>query len=387
MASFVERRAFEYALNHPWFFRHVVRPELYRRYGKHTDADGVIRYDPEDVHDAVMRHLPEFKDIIVRNSNVDRFPELETEIKGVRMLPFGTAAGMDKNCMALDEFSHVFGFQKPGTMIVPKRDGNKRPRVAVDERKEDAYNAQGFPFEGFDVVFPRLKAHRQSHADTVIYGSVCGLPAETDINRAYEELELLATELSPYVDGIEWNPFSPNTASLQRLRTPEVFRESARLIRRILGERLLLVKMGPYEESGKKEWLGLVKAFLDGGGDGVTATNTYMVKREDVPSEWGYTSAGRSGRFLSPYRMRAVKDARSAFPSAVIFAAGGIFDAYDAYETFVAGADALEGYTHYVFYGLGLARQMMKGVGRRLKEEGYRSLEEMKADQCDGAIY
>jgi len=118
--------------------------------------------------------------------------------------------------------------------------------------------------------------------------------------------------------------------------------------------------------------LALVEAFLDGGGHGVVGPNTYPVPKEDVPSEsWGYSVAGKSGRFLRPYRQRFVTDTREAFPEAVIFATGGIYEGEDAYHTFKLGATGIEGYTPYTFYGVGLVPRIMKGVVHRLREEGH----------------
>lgn len=173
-------------------------------------------------------------------------------------------------------------------------------------------------------------------------------------------------------------------------------------MRALCGDKLLLVKMGPYEEDQKENWLFLADPWISGKGDGFVVVNTFMVPKEQVVSEtwdwphwslnwwysredkpipeWGYGSAGKSGRFLAPYRMRAIKDLREAYfgEDIIIFATGGIFDGDDAYKTFLAGADAVEGYTPYTFYGLGLAKELMSDVSSRMQKDGYKSLQELR---------
>lgn len=410
MNRLVESAGLAVSLHSPWFFRNLVRRDLYKRAGP----------DPEDVHKLALSMLDRYQGVLDAHKECFSFPELVVDIKGMKMQPFGTAAGIDKNGDALVPFSYVFGFQTLGTVLVDERQGNNRPRVAVGGG--DAYNAQGFPSMGMNYALGKLRSYRDSHAtQKPVIASICGLPhvireegaasfvpnrnrvvtnrsspmmnrvvykefaeisgSETEraLEHAYSDTELLLREFNPYADGFEWNPFSPNTSTLALLRRPDIFREYARLVREIAGGKLSLVKMGPYEEAGKDPWLALVEGWMGGGGDGVTAVNTYIVPKEKVPSEsWGYPSAGRSGNFLRPYRLRAVSDTHQAFPDAVIFATGGISDGEDAYDTFIVGADVIEGYTPFTYHGLGLNRKLMQGVSREMKRDGYRRLEELR---------
>ena len=367
----VEVRVSEFSLSHPEFFRHVVRRELYRRYK-----------DPEKVHEEALKMLGDYEEILYNHRRDFEFPDLEVNIKGKIVKPIGTSAGMDKNGDALSPLSLCFGFLEPGTVVVNKREGNKRPRVVGDEKHMDLYNAQGFPSKGLGYFFEQAKLYRKLHRTAPVYVSICGLPIseKNAVEVALQEMRILLTKLNPYVDGFVWNPFSPNTAALTVLRRPDVFTEHAKLVTEYAADKLRLVKMGPYEADKEDSWMELVDAWLKGGGDGIVAVNTYMIPKEKVPSnEWGYPSAGRSGRFLKPYRFRAVRAARENFPKAIIFATGGIYDGDDAYHTFRAGADAIEGYTPYTFYGLGLLRNIARGVEGNLRRDGYKSLEHLRS--------
>lgn len=367
-----ERWIFEQSLYHPFLFRYVIRPQLYKRNSN----------DPEKVHEYVLELLGEVDvcKTLAKNRYFFDAPWLKIRLNDKWIKPIGTAAGLDKNGDALEPFSDVYGFQEPGTVIISRREGNERPRVAVDNKSNDLYNAQGFPSKGMGHFIEKINAFRRFYTLYPIYVSVCGLPLseENAVEQAMADMEILLQELNPYVDGFVWNPFSPNTAALTKLREPKIFRETAELMKKHASDKLRLVKMGPYDDK-KREHLDLINGFLEGGGHGAVVVNTKMFPKDKLPvSDWRYPSAGRSGAFLKPYRLRAVQETREAFPEAVIFATGGIFDGDDAYETFKAGATALESYTPETFYGLGLVAKKQKRILKRLEAEGYSSMTELQ---------
>jgi dihydroorotate dehydrogenase len=367
--GWLERKAFSWGVLHPRFFRWVVRREAYRR------AKG----DPEKVHELALEAIRNFDDILAELSPQFEFPRLRVDLKGQNVFPFGIAAGLDKNADALLPLSRIFGFLEPGTVVVKPREGNPRPRLYADVAHDDVYNAQGFPSRGLSYFLADLRRYREAGGDKPVYVSICGIPPTPDqIEEAHAELEQLVKALDPYADGFVWNPFSPNTAALRALREPEEFRKSAELISRLAGaNKLKLVKMGPCESTEATAWLNLANGWMEGGGDGVVAVNTYLTPRNRIPMEkWGYPTAGRSGRFLQRYRQRAIELTRKQIPNSIIIATGGIDSAEQAWAAFEAGADALEGYTPYTFSGFGLLLKIAKGLEARLNKEGFQNLQE-----------
>ncbi len=262
--------------------------------------------------------------------------------------------------------------------MVNQREGNNRPRVARDDANWNLYNAQGFPSKGLKYAKGKLQDYRSNRGNGFILASICGIPPNEDgLDVAFEETKILLRELSDLVDGFVWNPFSPNTAALKLLRNPETFREYGRLVKETSGSRLALVKMGPYDDvlEKREEWLDLVSGFMDCGGDGVVVVNTYRVPKEQIPSrEWGYDFAGVSGRFLVPYRDRAIRDVRRNFQDVFIVGTGGINSTNSAWSVLDSGANALEGYTPYTQKGFGLIGEMTKGIREKLHIAGRDSL-------------
>ncbi|MBI2232900.1 MAG: hypothetical protein HYU56_03185 [Candidatus Aenigmarchaeota archaeon] len=365
-----EKFLFELGMDHPWIFRHLVRRELYRR----------NRGDPEAVHEYTLNLLndPDVLGILRSRHHADFFkaPEdIMITLNGKRMSPFGTAAGMDKNGDALEAFSCVFGFQETGTIVVPEREGNRKPRVAADARTEDIYNAQGFPSKGLVYAREALEAFRHRMGPRpAVYANICGLPLsdEKAVETAMEEMKTLLVHLGPYVDGFVWNPASPNTKALMMLRRPHVARQTSELMRKYAHGMPRLMKVVPYEDSAaaRDAYLHFVGNFMAGGGHGVVAVNTKSFPKDQVPVDgWGYDSAGRSGRFLKPYMLRAVRDTRREFPEAVIVGTGGISGGDDAYDAFKAGATMLEGFSPYTYYGLGLLPRIQRRLHERLERE------------------
>lgn len=366
----------------PTFFNGHTRPMLYK-----LSRDEKGKEDPELVHDIVidMAHRQGTAAILIEPLFIPP-RNLKVRIYKDDVLPFGTAAGMDKNCDALEAFGRFFGYQKPGTIVVPERRGNDRVRMATLEDEWDLLNSQGFPSKGMVYSQVNLGNYRAAGGEAKIYANVCGLPGEgpNGLQTAFDDMRILITNLGKHVNGFEWNPYSPNTELLKLLRTPEVFRETAKLMREYAGDKLLVVKLGPYEENETNLTMKLLESFILGGGNGATTTNTKPILKRDLPESirdtWGYSVAGRSGDFLREYRLRSVTDIRERFPDAIIMATGGIYTPEDAYDTFKAGANTIEGYTPYTYFGPGLARILMRGVAKQLKAEGYESLWELQGE-------
>src|SRR3989344_9385190 len=98
--EYIEKKAFEKSLEDTQFFRKVIRPFLYLK----------ARLDPERVHEITLEKLTEFEDVLKENSHKFNFPDLYVNIAGHDIMPFGTAAGLDKNGDVMSSLSHIFGF-------------------------------------------------------------------------------------------------------------------------------------------------------------------------------------------------------------------------------------------------------------------------------------
>lgn len=93
--------------------------------------------------------------------------------------------------------------------------------------------------------------------------------------------------------------------------------------------------------------LEVAAAALDAGAETLVLVNTLYgmaidVRRRDYRLGSGPAGGGLSGPAIRPVAVRAVHDARAAFPDAGIVGVGGVGRGVDAVEMLMAGADALE---------------------------------------------
>ena len=373
--KWIKRAGFRLGLVNPWFFRNFVRPMAYK----------IVEGDAERVHEIALETMAANKDIIRDVASQFYYPNLKVTFCGKSITPFGTSAGLDKNADALEPLSYIFGFHEFGTVVVNPREGNKRPRVVADAKARIVYNAQGFPQKGLEYTLKKVRKYREDGGKGTLLANICGLPPEVDkIQIAHQELRQLVSSLEPYVEGLVWNPYSPNTAALKMLRTPEEFKHSAEIITDCAPEKPIFVKMGPYEDCPEEQepWLKLAHAWTQGGGTGFVAVNTKMVNAEKVPlKEWGYPSAGKSGKALQDYRRRAISDLRKTFPDAEIIATGGIDSGNEAWDSFSRGANVVAGYTPYIFEGFGLQRNIAREIQNNLSLLNYDTLVEFQANK------
>ena len=159
-------RLYGLALTSPDMFRRLVRPLLYQRCGG----------DAERVHELAVDLLRKHEKVLKGISGKFDFPELHVEVAGRARVPFGTAAGFDKDGEALYPLRLVFGFMEPGTVVLRKRNGNPRPRVAVDSARREVYNANGFPSLGAEHFAANANTYMERGGRAPLLVSICGIP-------------------------------------------------------------------------------------------------------------------------------------------------------------------------------------------------------------------
>ncbi|HLD77994.1 MAG TPA: hypothetical protein VJB16_03100, partial [archaeon] len=286
LGGFLERTLTDTA-----YYERVCRPLLYR----------LAAGSPERAHKLAVWALNRAQETVAAAGERLDAPELRVRLFGKEVVPLGTAAGFDKDAEALWPFGELFGFQVIGTVPEQRRRGNREPRVYMDAQARTGYNAQGFPSKGRRHAVRQVSEYREAGGNAVLVASICGLPeGPGELAAARKELAGIATAFAPYVDAFEWNPASPNTEALAKLRTPEEFRIAAGIIAEHAPGKPQLVKVGPYQRPLEGWWLGLIDAYLRGGGGGAVAVNTQAVPRSRIPADsWGYKpGGGQSGRPL-----------------------------------------------------------------------------------------
>ncbi len=374
-----------------WFYSNLIRPILFRQ-------------DSERIHDRTLKALgfaARHRLLTRLTAAVYGTPELPVEVFGLKFPnPVGLAAGMDKQAQAVAVWPALgFGFSELGGVTWHPQPGNPRPRVFRAIKDRAIVNSMGFNNAGAEAMAATLAQWKQARlwpAHPV--GINLGKSKITPLADAAEDYAKSFRVLHPYVDFFVVNVSSPNTPNLRQLQDKSALDEILAALQEVqdgtrggrqkteVGNpqssilnpelvRPILVKVAPdLSFSALDEMLELAGPRRIAG---IIATNTTITRPETGdPKLLGvYTQAGGvSGRPLRARSTEVVchlyRQTRGMLP---IVGVGGIFDAADAWEKITAGASLVQVYTGMIYQGPGIAREIVRGLARRMSENGFTS--------------
>jgi dihydroorotate dehydrogenase (NAD+) catalytic subunit len=261
--------------------------------------------------------------------------DLTTKIADLTMKnPVMTASGTFGYGVEFADFVNledIGGIIVKGTTLNP-REGNDYPRMV--ETASGMLNCVGLQNKGVDYfckhIYPEIKDIR-----TNMIVNVSGSSPED-----YAECAARVNELEN-IPAIELNISCPNVkqGGMAFGVTPEGASSVVKAVRNAY-DKTLIVKLSPNVTS----ITDIALAVQDAGADAVSLINTLMgmvidiEKRKPVLS---IATGGMSGPAVKPVAVRCVWQVAKAVHIPVI-GLGGIMDAHDAIEFFLAGASAIE---------------------------------------------
>ncbi len=229
------------------------------------------------------------------------------------------------------DLSRIGGFITKGTTLNP-REGNDYPRMA--ETASGMLNCVGLQNKGVDYfiehIYPRIKAF-----NTNIIVNVSGSSPE-DYAQCASKLAALE-----HVPAIELNISCPNVkdGGMAFGVTCEGASSVVRAVRQAY-PKTIIVKLSP----NVTDIAAIARAVENEGADAVSLINTLMGMAIDVErrcSKLSIGTGGLSGPAIKPVALRMVWQVAKAVKIPVI-GMGGIMNAIDAIEFFMAGATAVE---------------------------------------------
>lgn len=229
------------------------------------------------------------------------------------------------------DLSRIGGFITKGTTLNP-REGNDYPRMA--ETASGMLNCVGLQNKGVDHfiehIYPRIKAF-----NTNIIVNVSGSSLE-DYAQCASKLAALE-----HVPAIELNISCPNVkdGGMAFGVTCEGASSVVRAVRQAY-PKTIIVKLSP----NVTDIAAIARAVENEGADAVSLINTLMGMAIDVErrcSKLSIGTGGLSGPAIKPVALRMVWQVAKAVKIPVI-GMGGIMNAIDAIEFFMAGATAVE---------------------------------------------
>jgi len=245
-----------------------------------------------------------------------------------------TASG---TCGYGEELADFYDISKLGGMVLKgitprNRDGNPTPRMA--ETAAGMLNTVGLQNKGVDdfiqTIYPRIKDY-----DTALIVNVNGstLKEYVEVTEKINELEKISA--------VELNISCPNVkkGGMAFGVTPEGAGSVTRAVRRVC-TKTLIVKLSP----NVTDIAEIARAVEDQGADSVSLINTLLGMAVDAEKRIPLLSTvtgGLSGPAIKPVALRMTWQVAKAVNIPVI-GMGGIRNASDAIEFFLAGASAIQ---------------------------------------------
>jgi len=277
----------------------------------------------------------------------------------------GLAAGFDKDARRLHLLKEFgFGFVEVGTVTPKPQDGNPKPRLFRIPQDYALINRMGFNNQGVDAMVERLK----NRPEGLIVGGNIGKNKTTPNENAIDDYVYCFEKLYDYVDYIVVNISSPNTPGLRDLQEENfivgVF-EKLHAIRAFKNQhKPIFLKIAPdFQLNALKALVQIIKKAKV---DGVVATNT-TVSREKLTLDASQIekigSGGLSGMPLFEASNAILASLSIELGGKIpLIGVGGIFNALDANEKIVRGANLLQVYTGFVYEGPWIVKNILKDI-------------------------
>jgi dihydroorotate dehydrogenase len=363
-----------------WLYDRLIRPILFTQ-------------DAELAHERTMRALSWVSRNEIVCDAVESIlgaPSLPVDLFGLRFPnPVGLAAGMDKYAAAVPAWAALgFGFSELGGVTWHAQPGNPPPRLFRAIPEEAIVNRMGFNNPGAEALAAKLAEWRAlGRWPNHPVGINLGKSKITPLEKAAQDYANSFRVLLPHADFFVVNVSSPNTPNLRKLQDKaalegiisamgEVQSPKSKVQSREETKKPILVKVAPdlsFAALDEVVELAMARDLA-----GIVATNTTIERPETTDEAVQRVYAETGGLSGRPLRVRSTEIIRHIYRHTrgklPIIGVGGIFDADDAWEKITAGASLIQIYTSLVYRGPGVAKEIVRGLLKRMEEGGYREL-------------
>jgi len=328
--------------------------------------------DPETAHRATVRMMasPFAPHFSARSE-----PMLAINVAGIEFRnPLGLAAGFDKNAEVPNPMLRLgFGFVEVGAVTPRPQAGNDRPRVFRLSEDEAVINRYGFNNDGLEKVAARLARRGRIGVVGVNLG------ANKDSKDRVEDFVVGVRRLEGLVDFYTVNISSPNTPGLRALQDKAAL---AGLLSRVIAARdelkikaPVFLKVAPDLADADKA--DIADAAIEQKIDALIVSNTTIARPRWLKSPRASEKGGLSGKpIFIPSTELLAEFYQSMKGRVPLVGVGGVSSLDDAYEKIRAGASLVQLYSALIFKGPALIPEIIEGLPKRLKADGFSSLAE-----------
>ena len=264
---------------------------------------------------------------------------------------------LDINCLG--------GIIVKGTTLHP-REGNPYPRMA--ETASGMLNAVGLQNKGIDYfidyIYPRIKNY-QTHILVNVSGST--IEDYVAVAEKLNNLEKIpAIELNISCPNVKEGGMAFGTSCASAEKVTKAVRDAYK--------KTMIVKLSP----NVTEISEIAKAVEAAGADAVSLINTLLGMAIDAENQTPILSTitgGLSGPCVKPVALRMVWQTSKVVQIPIV-GLGGIMNASDAIEFFLAGATAIQIGTAN-FIDPGLAEKIISGINEYLDRHNIKSIKDI----------
>lgn len=303
--------------------------------------------------------------------------------------PFGLAAGMDKNGVALQGWPAIgLAFAEIGGVTMLAQEGNPRPRMFRSDVSQALVNRMGFNNLGSEKIRTILLHHQKRFGKSPIpLWANLGKSKLTPIEDAHHDYATSLARLWECVDVFVINVSSPNTPQLRELQNDD---HLARILQACQEANLtmsdthqapqkpILVKIAP--DITSEQLKSIILTSQNAKASGIVVCNTTVSRPQSTQLKdirIFEQTGGLSGKPLKERSTELIRTVRNLVgPDWPIIGVGGISSADDAYEKILAGATLVQAYSGFVFEGPALCKQIVHGLQHRLQKDGFRTVAE-----------
>jgi dihydroorotate dehydrogenase len=319
------------------------------------------RMDPEKAHHLGMFAIQVASRLRLTKLLIPINTKSENRLGHTFAGPFGLAAGFDKNATAVKALGELgFSHVEIGTVTAIPQTGNPQPRLFRLKADRALINRMGFNNDGAEVVAERLAKLRAGNSKLPVIGINIGKSKIVELKDAAEDYRTSARLLSPLADYLAVNVSSPNTPGLRDLQSVTSLKP---ILEAVISESLgkpVLVKIAP--DLANEDISAIANLAKTLGLAGVIATNTTIARSGLKASEDLIESCGAGGLSGAPLNNRSLevlsllrKDLGSEF---TIISVGGVETKDQVLERIKAGANLVQGYTGFIYFGPLWARKL-----------------------------
>ena len=306
---------------------------------------------------------------------------LAVEVAGLAFPnPVGVAAGFDKDAEVPDALLGLgFGFTEVGSITPLPQAGNPQPRLFRLVEDQAVINRMGFNNGGAEAALARLRARAGMAGSS---GGIVGvnIGANKDSTDRIADYAVMARLMAPFSSYLCVNVSSPNTPGLRALQDEGALTALIDAVIAARGEAAgdalppIFLKVAPDLEPADID--AIARIALDKQLGALVVSNT-TISRPALRSHHAGETGGLSGAPLRELALQRLRDFRKATGGAVpLVGVGGIATAEHAWERIRAGASLVQLYSAMVYEGPGLGGQIVRGLERLMRRDGFASIAE-----------